>query len=209
MNLDLTPEQEELRRTVRTFAEDVVAPRTAETDATGAFPLDVVEAMGRLGLFGIPFPAESGGRGAGHLDMCLAIEELARADSSVAITLAAGVGIGAAPIALFGSREQKERWLAPICRGQMLAGFGVTELGAGSDVAAMTTRARREGDDWVLDGRKSYITNSGTPITGFCTVAAVSGEAERGSVISMFVVPADIDRTAVEHEYERFLYVMD
>jgi alkylation response protein AidB-like acyl-CoA dehydrogenase len=203
VNLDLTPEQEELRRTVRTFAEDVVAPRTAETDATGAFPLDVVDAMGRLGLFGIPFPTESGGRGAGHLDMCLAIEELARADSSVAITLAAGVGIGAAPIALFGSREQKERWLAPICRGQMLAGFGVTELGAGSDVAAMTTRARREGDDWVLDGRKSYITNSGTPITGFCTVAAVSGEAERGSEISMFVVPAGTKGFTVGRSYRK------
>ncbi len=203
MNLDLTPEQEELRRTVRTFAEDVVAPRTAETDATGAFPLDVVEGMGRLGLFGVPFPTESGGRGAGHLDLCLAIEELARADSSIAITLAAGVGIGAAPVSLFGTREQKDRWLAPICRGEMLAGFAVTELGAGSDLAAMTTTARREGDDWVIDGRKSYITNSGTPITGFCTVAAVTGEAAGRSEISMFIVPAGTEGLGVGRSYRK------
>ena len=203
MNLDLTPEQEELRRTVRTFADDVVAPRTVETDATEAFPLDVVEGMGRLGLFGIPFPTEHGGRGAGHLDLCLAIEELARADSSVAITLAAGVGIGAAPVSLFGTREQKDRWLAPVCRGEMLAGFAVTEFGAGSDLAAMTTTARRKGDDWVIDGRKSYITNSGTPITGFCTVAAVTGEAAGRSEISMFIVPAGTEGFGVGRSYRK------
>ena len=203
MNLDLTPAQEELRRTVRAFAEDVVAPRTAETDRTGDFPLDVVEAMGRLGLFGIPFPTEHGGGGAGQLEMCLAIEELSRADSSVAITLAAAVGIGAAPVALFGSHAQKERWLAPVCRGEMLAGFGVTELGAGSDVAAMTTTARREGDDWVIDGRKSYITNSGTPVTGFCTVAAVTGEGKPRPELSMFIVPAGTDGFIVGASYRK------
>src|SRR5712691_2768622 len=144
MDFDLTPEQDEIRKTVREFAEEVIAPRAEEMDRLEEFPLDIVRQMGELGLFGVPFPEEYGGQGADFLTFCLAIEELARVDSSMAITLEAGVGLGANPVNAFGTEEQKRRWLVPMCRGEILGAFGLTEPGSGSDAAATRTTARLE-----------------------------------------------------------------
>jgi len=185
VEFDLTPEQEEFRSAVRGFAEEVVAPVAAGYDEREEFPLDVVRRMGEMGLFGIPFPEEYGGQGADLQTLCLAIEELARADSSVAITLEAAVGLGAGPIARFGTEEQKQEWLPRMCRGEILGSFALTEPGGGSDAAAVKTVARLEDGEWVIDGTKAFITNSGTPISAVCTVAARTGDEE----ISAILVP--------------------
>ncbi|MDP9295950.1 MAG: acyl-CoA dehydrogenase family protein [Actinomycetota bacterium] len=185
MELGLSREQEEFRSAVRAFAEGVVAPRAEEMDRAEEFPLDVVRRMAEFGLFGIPFPEEYGGQGADLLTLCLAIEELGRVDSSVAITLEAAVGLGAGPIHRFGTAEQKERWLPPMCRGEILGSFGLTEPGGGSDASSVRTSARLDGGEWVIDGTKAFITNSGTPLSGVCTVAARTGESE----ISTILVP--------------------
>src|SRR5919198_5649952 len=178
MDFDLSQEQQDFRRSVREFAEEVIAPRAEEMDRREEFPLDIVKQMGELGLFGLPFPEEYGGQGADFLTLCIAIEELARIDSSVAITLEAGVGLGANPIYKFGTEEQKERWLAPMCRGETLGSFGLTEPGGGSDAGATKTTARLEGGEWVINGSKAFITNSGTEITGLVTITAVTGDRD-------------------------------
>src|SRR5438093_5482232 len=157
MDFDLTPEQREFRSAVRRFAEEVIAPRAEEMDERGELPLDIVKQMGELGLFGLPFPEEYGGQGSDFLTFCLAVEELARVDSSMAITLEAAVGLGAGPITAFGTEEQRLRWLPDLCAGRALAGFGLTEPDAGSDAGASRTRARRDGDEWVIDGRQASI----------------------------------------------------
>ncbi|MDP9242068.1 MAG: acyl-CoA dehydrogenase family protein [Actinomycetota bacterium] len=185
MELGLTPEQEEFRSAVRDFADEVVAPRAEASDRAEEFPLDVVRRMAELGLFGIPFAEEYGGQGADLLTLCLAIEELARVDSSVAITLEAAVGLGAGPIHRFGSPEQKERWLPRMCRGEILGSFGLTEPGGGSDASSIHTTARLDGGEWVIDGTKAFITNSGTPLSAVCTVGARTGDEE----ISTILVP--------------------
>jgi short-chain 2-methylacyl-CoA dehydrogenase len=185
VEFDLTPEQEEFRSAVRGFAEEVVAPVAAGYDEREEFPLDVVRRMGEMGLFGIPFPEAYGGQGADLQTLCLAIEELARADSSVAITLEAAVGLGAGPIARFGTEEQKREWLPRMCRGEILGSFALTEPGGGSDASAVKTTARLEDGAWVLDGTKAFITNSGTPISSVCTVAARTAANE----ISAILVP--------------------
>src|SRR5688572_17361427 len=136
MDFDLTPEQEEFRRVVRDFAERVVRPRAEEMDERGELPMDIVKQMAELGLFGLPFPEEYGGQGSDFLTLCLAIEELGRVDSSIAITLEAAVGLGANPLHHYGTEEQKQRWLVPMCRGEILGAFGLTEPGGGSDAAA-------------------------------------------------------------------------
>src|SRR5213082_3480145 len=192
MDLDLTPEQEEFRKAVREFAEEVVAPRAEEMDERAELPLDIVKQMGELGLFGLPFPEEYGGQGADFLTLCIAIEELARVDSSIAITLEAGVGLGANPIFVFGTEEQKQRWLVPMARGEILGSFGLTEPGGGSDAGATRTTAKLDGGEWVINGSKAFITNSGTPITGVCTITAVTGTEEGGhKEISAIIVPQD------------------
>src|SRR5437867_2188676 len=142
MDFDLTPEQEEFRKAVREFAEEVVAPRAEEMDREAKLPLDIVKQMGEMGLFGLPFPEEYGGQGADFLTLCIAIEELARVDSSIAITLEAGVGLGANPIYRFGTKKQKQEWLVPMCRGEILGSFGLTEPGGGSDAGATRTTAK-------------------------------------------------------------------
>ncbi|MFL5767398.1 MAG: acyl-CoA dehydrogenase family protein [Actinomycetota bacterium] len=185
MEFDLTPEQEEFRSAVREFAEDVVAPVAPGYDEREEFPLDVVRRMGEMGLFGIPFAEAYGGQGADLQTLCLAIEELARVDSSVAITLEAAVGLGAGPIARFGTEEQKQEWLPRMCRAEILGSFALTEPGGGSDAAAVMTTARLEDGEWVIDGTKAFITNSGTPISGVCAVAARTGDEE----ISAILVP--------------------
>jgi butyryl-CoA dehydrogenase len=160
--------------------------------------------MAAMGLFGLPFPEEYGGMGGDYLALCLAIEELARVDSSVAVTLEAGVGLGAMLIHRFGTEEQRQRWLPPLCRGEALAAFGLTEPGGGSDAAAVRTRARREAGEWVIDGTKSFITNAGTDITSLVTVAAVTGEPAGGSPhISTIVVPAGTPGLTVSRKYSK------
>jgi alkylation response protein AidB-like acyl-CoA dehydrogenase len=183
MDFDFSSEQQEFRRTVRDFAEKVVQPRAEEWDETGEFPVDVVLQMGELGLFGIPFPESYGGMGGDFSTLCIAIEELARVDSSMAITLEAGVGLGAMPIWLFGTEDQKQRWLVPLARGEKLAGFGLTEPEAGSDSGNTRTTAKLEQGEWVIDGTKAFITNVGTPVSQHVTITARTGENEISNVI--------------------------
>src|SRR5438477_2300587 len=191
MDFDLSPEQEEFRKAVREFAVEVVAPRADEMDREAKLPMDIVKQMGEVGLFGLPFPEEYGGQGADFLTLCIAIEELARVDSSIAITLEAGVGLGANPIHRFGTEEQKRRWLAPMCRGEILGSFGLTEPGGGSDAGATRTTARLENGEWVINGSKAFITNCGTAISTVCTITATTGGADGGKEISSIVVPTD------------------
>ncbi len=204
MDFDLSPEQEEFRKAVRRFAEDVIAPRAEEMDRSEELPMDVVEQMAELGLFGLPFPEEHGGQGADFLTLVLAIEELARIDSSIAITLEAAVGLGANPIHTFGTEEQKRRWLAPMARGEILGAFGLTEPGGGSDAEATKTTARLEDGHWVINGSKAFITNSGTPISKVATITAVTGTREDGSKeISAIIVPADTPGFTVGRSYRK------
>ena len=204
MDFDLSPEQEEFRKAVRRFAEDVIAPRAEEMDRAEELPMDVVEQMAELGLFGIPFPQEHGGQGADFLTLVLAIEELARIDSSIAITLEAAVGLGANPIYRFGTEEQKRRWLVPMARGDILGAFGLTEPGGGSDAEATGTTARLEDGQWVINGSKAFITNSGTPISKVVTITAVTGRREDGSKeISAIILPTDTPGFTVGRSYRK------
>ena len=177
---DLDADQEEFRRTVADFARTVVAPVAHDYDERAEFPYPVIKQMGELGLFGLPFPEQYGGMGGDYLSLCLAIEELARVDSSVAITLEAGVSLGAMPVFRFGTEEQKQEWLPRLCSGQALGAFGLTEPGGGSDAGATRTTARLEDGEWVIDGTKAFITNSGTDITELVTVSAVTGTLAGG-----------------------------
>src|ERR671938_1006352 len=175
--MQLSEEHEALRQTVREFARDVVAPVIGEYYEKHAFPYEIVRQMGKMGLFGLPFPEEYGGMGGDYLALGVALEELARVDSSVAITLEAAVSLGAMPIYRFGTKEQKERWLPALCSGEALAALGLTEPGFGSDAGGTATRATYDEatDEWVINGTKAFITNSGTDITALVTVTAVTG----------------------------------
>jgi butyryl-CoA dehydrogenase len=197
--IELTKEQEALRDVVRQFAEAEIAPHAEAWDRDHTFPVDTVLAMGELGLFGIPFPEEHGGGGADLTTLCLAIEELARWDQSLAITLEAGVGLGAMPIHTFGTDAQKDRWLPDLCAGRALGGFGLTEPDAGSDAGGTRTTAALDGEEWVIDGEKAFITNSGTPITSLVTVTARTGPDE----ISAIVVPAGTPGFEVQPPYRK------
>src|SRR5215212_394984 len=186
----LDEEQEAFRRTVADFARTVVAPSAHEYDERAEFPYPVVKQMGELGLFGLPFPEEYGGMGGDYFALCLAIEELARADSSVAITLEAGVSLGAMPVYRFGTEEQRREWLPRLCSGEALGAFGLTEPGGGSDAGATRTTARLEDGEWVINGTKAFITNSGTDLTRLVTVTAVTGMLAGGrKEISAILVP--------------------
>jgi short/branched chain acyl-CoA dehydrogenase len=207
LNHRLEPEYEQLRQTVREFARDVVAPKIGEYYEQAEFPYEIVREMGRMGLFGLPFPEEYGGMGGDYLALCLALEELARVDSSVAITLEAGVSLGAMPIHLFGTEEQKRTWLPRLCSGEMLGAFGLTEPEAGSDAGGTRTTARYDQatDEWVLNGTKCFITNSGTDITGLVTITAVT-EPEAGSPtrsISSVIVPSGTPGFTVAPKYSK------
>jgi butyryl-CoA dehydrogenase len=206
VELELTGEQEAFRRVVRDFAAAEVAPHAEAWDRDHHFPVEVVRAMGDLGLFGLPFPAAYGGSDGDLATLCVAIEELARVDHSVAITLSAGVGLGASPIFRFGSEEQKQRWLPDLCAGRALGAFGLTEPDGGSDAGATRTRATRDGDEWVLDGEKAYITNSGTPLTSVITVTARTEPADGSGgpgQISAFLVPAGTPGLEVQPPYRK------
>jgi alkylation response protein AidB-like acyl-CoA dehydrogenase len=191
VSYQLTTEQQDLRATVAEFARDVVAPVIGGYYQRGEFPYDIVAKMGKLGLFGLPFGEEYGGMGGDYFALGLALEELARVDSSVAITLEAGVSLGAMPVYLFGTGKQRQRWLPELCAGERLAAFGLTEPGGGSDIpGGMRTTARLEDGEWVVDGTKAFITNSGTSITSLVTVLAITGRDDRGGTeISSIIIP--------------------
>jgi short/branched chain acyl-CoA dehydrogenase len=205
LSYKLDEEHEELRKSVAEFARDVVAPVIGDLYERGEFPYDIVAQMGRMGLFGLPVPEEYGGMGGDYLALCLALEELARVDSSVAITLEAGVSLGIMPIYRFGTAEQKREWLPSLCSAERLGAFGLTEPGGGTDVAgAMRTRARLEDGEWVIDGSKSFITNSGTSITAVVGVAAVTGTRENGKPeISTILVPSGTPGFTVAPKYSK------
>jgi short-chain 2-methylacyl-CoA dehydrogenase len=183
MDFDLSPDHELIRRTVREFAEGEVAPVAEELDRTKSFPYEIVRQLGKLNLMGIPFPEEYGGGGGDTLAYALAVEELTRVDSSVAITLCAHTSLGTQPIYLFGSEEQKREWLPRLCSGERLGAFGLTEPEAGSDAGNTRTRARLQDGDWVIDGAKQFITNAGTDISGVVCITAVTsnGDSSRGA----------------------------
>lgn len=199
MDFEPLPEHEAFRRVVREFAQAEIAPHAEEWDRTHTFPLETVEKMGELGLFGLPFPEEFGGSEADFTTLCIAIEELARVDQSIAITLEAGVGLGANPIYQFGTDEQCARWLPDLAAGRALAGFGLTEAEAGSDAGATRTKAELDGDSWVINGSKAFITNSGTAITSLVTVTARTGPDE----ISAIIVPTGTPGFTVEPAYRK------
>ncbi len=201
----LNEEQEALRSTVADFARAEIAPVIGDYYERGEFPYQIISKMGKLGLFGLPFPEELGGMGGDYFAFCLALHELARVDSSVAITLEAGVGLGAMPIYRFGSAAQRQEWLPPLCRGERLAAFGLTEPGGGSDIpGGMRTTARLEDGHWVIDGSKAFITNSGTSITSVVTALAITGRTEAGKPeISAIMVPAGTPGFTVAAEYSK------
>jgi butyryl-CoA dehydrogenase len=201
VHLEFTDEQEALRTVVRDFAESEIAPHAEVWDRDHVFPVDVVRRMGELGLFGIPFPEEYGGGGSDLTTLCIAIEELARVDHSMAITLEAGVGLGANPIFRFGDEAQRQRWLPDLCAGRALGGFGLTEPEAGSDAGGTRTTAvlSEDGTEWLLNGEKAFITNSGTEITSLVTVTARTGPGE----ISAIVVPAGTPGFEVQPPYRK------
>jgi butyryl-CoA dehydrogenase len=201
VEFELTDEQESFRKVVRDFAESEIAPHAEAWDRDHVFPVDTVRAMGELGLFGLPFPEAYGGSGADFTTLCLAIEELGRVDSSMAITLEAGVGLGANPIYTFGTDDQKAEWLPDLCAGRALGAFGLTEPDGGSDAGATRTRARLDeaAGEWVIDGSKEFITNSGTPITSVITITARTAADE----VTAIIVPAGTPGLTVEPAYRK------
>jgi short/branched chain acyl-CoA dehydrogenase len=204
--MHLSDELESLRRTVEEFAHDVVAPKIGDFYERDEFPYDIVRQMGEMGLFGLPFPEAHGGMGGDYFALCLVLEELARVDSSVAITLEAGVSLGAMPIFRFGTEEQKAQWLPRLCTGQVLGAFGLTEPGGGSDAGATLTTAKlsEDGSEWVINGTKAFITNSGTDITGLVTVTAVTGVDDDGrKEISSIIVPSGTPGFTVSKKYSK------
>ncbi len=199
MMFELSTEHETFRKVVRDFAEREVAPGVAQWDRDHHLPLEVVRAMGELGLFGLVVPEEYGGSGGDFTSLCVAIEELGRVDQSIGVTLEAGVGLGINPILTYGTDEQKERWLPDLVAGRALAGFGLTEPEAGSDAGATRTRAVLADGQWTVNGAKAFITNSGTDITSLVTVTARTGEDE----ISSIIVPAGTPGLTVEPPYDK------
>ncbi|GBF15942.1 acyl-CoA dehydrogenase family protein [Prescottella equi] len=200
----LPDEYQQLAKTVRDFAQNVVAPVSAEHDANHTFPYAVVDGMADMGLFGLPFPEEYGGMGGDYFALCLALEELGKVDQSVAITLEAGVSLGAMPVYRFGNEEQKQEWLPQLTSGKTLAAFGLTEPGAGSDAGGTRTKAELVDGEWVINGNKQFITNSGTDITKLVTVTAVTGTKENGrKEISTILVPTSTPGFTAEPAYDK------
>ena len=199
----LPDEYEQLAKTVRDFARTVVAPVSAEHDAEHSFPYEVVAGMAEMGLFGLPFPEEYGGMGGDYFALCLALEELGKVDQSVAITLEAGVSLGAMPVYRFGNEAQKQEWLPQLTSGQALGAFGLTEAGGGTDAGATKTTARLDDGHWVINGSKQFITNSGTDITRLVTVTAVTGGSGDHREISSILVPVPTAGFTAEPAYDK------
>ena len=208
MSHELTEDQQKLRDEVRDFADTVVGPAAYEYDTKRELPYEILAQMGEMGLFGLPFPKEYGGQGKDYLSLCLAVEQLARADQSIAVTLEAGVGLGAMPLYRGGTEAQKQEWLPMLAQGKALAGFGLTEADAGSDAAGTRTTARLENGEWVINGSKQFITNSGTKITRLVTVTAVTGESTRadGTIkkeLTAILVPSGTPGFTVGPAYDK------
>ena len=204
----LPQEHQRLAAQVRDFADEVVAPASYEYDTAGRLPMEIIAEMGRMGLFGLPIPREYDGQGRDYLSLCVAVEQLARVDQSIAVTLEAGLGLGAMPILSYGTEAQKRRYLPALARGEELAAFGLTEAEAGSDAGATRTTARREDGQWVIDGSKQFITNSGTPITSLVTITAVTGQkrAADGRTVpelSSIIVPTGTPGLTVLPSYDK------
>lgn len=199
INVELESDYRDLVATVRDFADEVVAPVSAKHDQEHSFPYEVVSAMGKMGLFGLPFSEEFGGMGGDYFSLCLAIEEIARVDQSVAITLEAGVSLGAMPIYRFGTQVQKEQYLPDLLAGRKLAAFGLTEPDAGSDASGLRTKATLANGTWTINGSKAFITNSGTDITSHTAVACVTGEKE----ISTIIVPNGTAGFTIDPPYNK------
>ncbi|MFD3703765.1 acyl-CoA dehydrogenase family protein [Nocardia sp. NPDC058658] len=199
----LPEEYRQLALTVRDFADQVVAPVSAKHDAEHSFPYEVVAGMAEMGLFGLPFPEEFGGMGGDYFALCLALEELGKVDQSVAITLEGGVSLGAMPIYRFGNDKQRNEWLPQLTSGRALAGFGLTEPDAGSDAGGTRTTAVQDGETWVINGAKQFITNSGTDITRLVTVTAVTGQTGGKKEISTILVPTDTPGFVAEPAYNK------
>ncbi len=205
---ELTDEQRRLRAEVRDFADTVVAPAAYEYDTKRSLPYGIIAEMGRMGLFGLPFPVEYGGQGKDYLSLCLAVEQLGRVDQSIGVTLEAGVGLGAMPVFRNGTEEQKREWIPMLARGEALAGFGLTEAEAGSDAGGTRTTAILRDGEWVINGTKQFITNSGTDITRLVTITAVTGEERRpdGTVkkeLSAILVPVPTPGFVAEPVYDK------
>ena len=201
---ELPDEYLQLAKSVRDFAQTVVAPVAAEHDANHTFPYKVIEGMGDMGLFGLPFPEEFGGMGGDYFALCLALEELGKIDQSVAMTLEAGVSLGAMPIYRFGDDAQKEEWLPQLTSGKALAGFGLTEPGGGSDAGATKTTAKLDSGEWIINGSKQFITNTGTDISRLVTATAVTGTLEGGhKEISSILIPTGTPGYTVEPAYNK------
>jgi short/branched chain acyl-CoA dehydrogenase len=188
VDLDLSHEQRAVRDLCREFAVGEIVPRAARLDETGDFPYELVAKMGKLGLFALPFAEAVGGAGGDFLSYCLALEEVGRADAACALTLEAAVSLGITPLVRYATPEQRDRWLPPLLAGERLWAFGLTEPGSGSDAAGLLTRAREDGDVWVIDGHKAFITNAGTDISAGVTVAAVTGSSDGRKRISTIAV---------------------
>ena len=199
----LPDEYQQLAKTVRDFAQSVVAPVAAQHDAEHSFPYKVVAGMAEMGLFGLPFPEEFGGMGGDYFALCLALEELGKVDQSVAITLEAGVSLGAMPVYRFGTDAQKREWLPQLASGAALGAFGLTEPGGGTDAGATKTTAHLDDGHWVINGSKQFITNSGTDITKLVTVTAVTGEQDGKKEISSILVPVPTSGFTVEPAYNK------
>ncbi|MDQ4055689.1 MAG: acyl-CoA dehydrogenase family protein [Actinomycetota bacterium] len=206
MTYELSREHEEFRRSVREFADAEIAPHAAQWDRDHHFPVDVVQKMGKLGLFGLTSPEEYGGAGedGDFTSLCVAIEEIGRVDQSMGITLEAAVGLGINPILTYGTKEQKDTWLPELVAGDKLAGFGLTEPGAGSDAGATATRAELSDGEWIVNGAKQFITNSGSDITSCVTVTARTGVSDAGKPeISAIVVPSGTPGFTAEKAYDK------
>ncbi|KQX06618.1 MULTISPECIES: acyl-CoA dehydrogenase family protein [unclassified Leifsonia] len=208
MNYDLSDEEQALYDTVSDFADTVVAPAAYGYDTERRLPMEIIAQMGEMGLFGLPFPKKYGGQGGDYVQLCLAVEALGRVDQSIGVTLEAGVGLGIMPIYRNGSPAQREEWLPDLIAGRALAGFGLTEARAGSDAGATETRAVLDGDDWVINGSKQFITNSGTPITSLVTITAVTGErvgrtGETKPELSSIIVPSGTPGFVVGEPYDK------
>jgi len=203
MDFELTSEQQAIRDTCRDFAREVIAPAAEDLDRNHKFGYDIVRQMGELGLFGLPFAEEAGGAGADFLSLCLAIEEISRADAGVGITLEAAVCLGSSPIYEFGTKEQKERWLPDLVSGRKLWSFGLTEPEAGSDAGATKTRAELRDVKWVINGAKQFITNCGTDISAGVTITAVTGRNGAGPEISAIMVPTGTPGYHVLESYRK------
>ncbi|HUN29501.1 MAG TPA: acyl-CoA dehydrogenase family protein [Alphaproteobacteria bacterium] len=204
MNFDLTDDQKAIQRLARDFAQNEVRPRAEEMDREEAFPYELVAQMAELGFMGLPFPEAYGGSGADTVSYALAVMEIARVDASTAITMAAHISLGASPFYLFGTEEQKQRYLVPLAQGKMLWGFGLTEPNAGSDAGNVQTKAQLRGGSWIINGTKAFITNSGTTITGGTTITAATGTRADGKPeISNLIVPQDTPGFTRSKKYKK------